>query len=213
MIQIKSFTFNPFQENTYLLINEKNECIIIDPGMYSASEQMELDTYITSNNLKPIMLINTHCHIDHIFGNNYCINKYKLQLQSHEKEIEVLNSGLFTAKSYGLNYDPSPQIELFLKENQTINFGDSTLKVLFTPGHSPGSVSLYSEENHFVIVGDALFYQSIGRTDLPGGKHQTLIQSIESQLMTLPDKTNVMSGHGPITNIGHERQFNPFLND
>jgi len=213
MIQIKSFTFNPFQENTYLLINEKNECIIIDPGMYSASEQMELDSYITSNNLKPVMLINTHCHIDHIFGNNYCVNKYKLQLQSHEKEIEVLNSGLFTAKSYGLNYDPSPQIELFLKENQTINFGDSTIKVLFTPGHSPGSVSLYSEENHFVIVGDALFYQSIGRTDLPGGNHQTLIQSIEAQLMTLPDKTSVMSGHGPITNIGHERQFNPFLND
>jgi hydroxyacylglutathione hydrolase len=213
MIQIKSFTFNPFQENTYILINENNECIIIDPGMYSASEQMELDSYITSNNLKPVMLINTHCHIDHIFGNNYCVNKYHLQLQSHEKEIEVLNSGLFTAKSYGLNYDPSPQIELFLKENQTIKFGDSTLKVLFTPGHSPGSISLYSEENHFVIVGDALFYQSIGRTDLPGGNHQTLIQSIESQLMTLPDKTSVMSGHGPMTNIGHERQFNPFLND
>ena len=213
MIQIKSFTFNPFQENTYLLINEKNECIIIDPGMYSASEQIELDSYITINKLKPIMLINTHCHIDHIFGNNYCVNKYNLQLQSHEKEIEVLNSGLFTAKSYGLNYDTSPKIELFLKENQTIKFGDSTLKVLFTPGHSPGSISLYSEENHFVIVGDALFYQSIGRTDLPGGNHQTLIQSIESQLMILPDKTSVMSGHGPMTNIGHERQFNPFLND
>jgi glyoxylase-like metal-dependent hydrolase (beta-lactamase superfamily II) len=112
-----------------------------------------------------------------------------------------------------MNYDPSPQIEIFLSENQTIAFGDSTLKVLFTPGHSPGSVSLYSEENHFVIVGDALFYQSIGRTDLPGGNHQTLIQSIESQLMTLPDKTSVMSGHGPMTNIGHEKQFNPFLND
>ena len=213
MIQIKSFTFNPFQENTYLLINDNKDCIIIDPGMYSASEQMELDSYITSNNLKPVMLINTHCHIDHIFGNNYCVNKYNIQLQSHEKEIEVLNSGLFTAKSYGLNYDPSPQIEIFLSENQTIAFGDSTLKVLFTPGHSPGSVSLYSEENHFVIVGDALFYQSIGRTDLPGGNHQTLIQSIESQLMTLPDKTSVMSGHGPMTNIGHEKQFNPFLNE
>jgi glyoxylase-like metal-dependent hydrolase (beta-lactamase superfamily II) len=134
-------------------------------------------------------------------------------LQSHEKEIEVLNSGLFTAKSYGLNYDPSPQIELFLTENLLIPFGNSKLKVLFTPGHSPGSVSLYSEDNQFVIVGDALFYQSVGRTDLPGGNHQTLINSINTQLMTLPEKTIVMSGHGPITNIGHEKQFNPFLND
>lgn len=213
MIQIKSFTFNPFQENTYLLINELNECIIIDPGMYSASEQMEFDAYITKNNLNPVKLINTHCHIDHIFGNNYCINKYQLQLQGHVKEIEVLNSGLFTAQSYGLNYDPSPKIEVYLSENQIIPFGKSYLKILFTPGHSPGSISLYSEDNHFVIVGDALFYQSIGRTDLPGGNHQTLIESIKTQLMTLPDKTSVMSGHGPITNIGHEKQFNPFLND
>jgi hydroxyacylglutathione hydrolase len=212
MLQIKKFTFNPFQENTYIIYNDDKECLIIDPGMYSASEQIELDNFIKENRLNPIQLINTHCHIDHIFGNNYCSKKYNLKLHIHENEIPVLESGINTARMYGLNYDESPKADVFIDINKPIQLGHQQLKILFTPGHSPGSLSFYSEEQNFIIVGDALFRQSIGRTDLPGGDYDTLIQSIKTQLLTLPENTIVYSGHGPETTIGHERVYNPFLN-
>jgi len=212
MLKIQSFTFNPFQENTYILYNDQKECVIIDPGMYTASEQIQLDAFIKENQLKPIQLINTHCHIDHIFGNNYCVNKYQLELFIHKNEIPVLESGLQTAKMYGLNYDESPMATQFIDESNVIKIGNETLSIIFTPGHSPGSLSFYSQSNQFVIVGDALFFQSIGRTDLPGGDYDTLIESIQNQLMVLPNETNVYSGHGSETTIGHEKLYNPFLN-
>lgn len=212
MLKIQSFTFNPFQENTYILYNDQKECVIIDPGMYTASEQNQLDAFIKENQLKPIQLINTHCHIDHIFGNNYCVNKYRLELFIHKKEIPVLESGLQTAKIYGLNYDESPMATQFIDESNVIKIGNETLSIIFTPGHSPGSLSFYSQSNQFVIVGDALFFQSIGRTDLPGGDYDTLIESIQNQLMILPNETTVYSGHGTETTIGHEKLYNPFLN-
>ncbi|MDP2175797.1 MAG: MBL fold metallo-hydrolase [Bacteroidota bacterium] len=212
MLKIQSFTFNPFQENTYILYNDQKECVIIDPGMYTASEQIQLDAFIKENQLKPIQLINTHCHIDHIFGNNYCVNKYQLELFIHKNEIPVLESGLQTAKMYGLNYDESPMATQFIDESNVIKIGNETLSIIFTPGHSPGSLSFYSQSNQFVIVGDALFFQSIGRTDLPGGDYDTLIESIQNQLMVLPNETKVYSGHGSETTIGHEKLYNPFLN-
>jgi hydroxyacylglutathione hydrolase len=211
MLNIHSFTFNPFQENTYIIYNEHKECIIIDPGMYSATEQMQLNSYIIQNEFNPIQLINTHCHIDHIFGNKYCSDTYQLELCIHKNEIPVLDSGNNTAIIYGLNYDESPLASKFITEQDVIKIGDETLDILFTPGHSPGSLSFYSAKNGFIIVGDALFYQSIGRTDLPGGDYDTLIESIKSQLMSLPDETMVYSGHGPKTTIGFEKNNNPFL--
>ncbi|MEX0596535.1 MAG: MBL fold metallo-hydrolase, partial [Candidatus Paceibacterota bacterium] len=210
MLNIQSFTFNPFQENTYLIYNDSKDCIIIDPGMYSASEQIEFDDFINQNALNPVQLINTHCHIDHIFGNKYCVDKYQLGLCIHKNEIPVLDSGNNTARIYGLNYDESPLASQFIVENGIIELGDETLNILYTPGHSPGSLSFHSSKDGFVIAGDALFYESIGRTDLPGGDYDTLIRSIKTQLLSLPDDTIVYSGHGPKTSVGHEKTRNPF---
>jgi hydroxyacylglutathione hydrolase len=211
MLKVHSFTFNPFQENTYIVYNDEKSCIIFDPGMYTASEEKLLMDFISSNGLKPQMLINTHCHIDHIFGNAWCAAQYKLPLQIHRMEQVILERGSLMAATYGLNYSESVKASVFLEENQEIRLGNDTLKLLFTPGHSPGSLSFYSQADHFVIAGDALFYESIGRTDLPGGDHATLIHAIKTQLLTLPEDTIVYSGHGPATDIGHEKAYNPFL--
>lgn len=211
MLFVQSFSFNPFQENTYIIYNESRECIIVDPGMYNSAEEQELSEFISVNQLKPLYLFNTHCHIDHILGNLYCIEKYKLKYYCHRNELDVLNAGTATAIMYGLRYTESPKPDVWIKENEELKLGKDTLKALYTPGHSPGGISFYSEEGDFVIVGDALFYQSIGRTDLPGGHHQTLINAIKNELLTLPEGTKVYSGHGPATTIGNEKKFNPFL--
>jgi hydroxyacylglutathione hydrolase len=211
MLSVHSFSFNPFQENTYILYNEAMECIIIDPGMYNAREEMEFSAFIESNRLKPLMLLNTHCHIDHILGNRYCSDRYHLALQCHVNELALLEIGKATAEVYEFNYNESPAPATFIQENEIIRFGKDELKALFTPGHSPGSLSFYSAADNFVISGDALFYQSIGRSDLPGGNYETLISSIKNELLTLPDDTKVYSGHGAVTSIGYEKVFNPFL--
>jgi hydroxyacylglutathione hydrolase len=211
MLRVQSFTFNPFQENTYIVYNENNSCIIFDPGMYSATEEKVLHDFIRANQLKPTHLVNTHCHIDHIFGNSWCAGQFKLPLQTHRLEQQVLESGAISASLYGLNYTESVKASVFLEAGTTLNLDQDQLSILFTPGHSPGSLSFYSAEDGFVISGDALFYESIGRTDLPGGDYQTLIDAIQTQLLTLPESTTVYSGHGPATSIGHERHFNPFV--
>lgn len=213
MFQIKIFNCNPFQENTYLLYNENRNCVIIDPGMYNASEQILFENFLKENDLTPKVLINTHCHIDHVFSNQYCVEKYGLELGIHQEDLQVLQAAEFSARSYQLNYNPSPNPAYYIEPLSEIKLDNDVLKVLFTPGHSPGSISFYCEKQHFCIVGDALFFQSIGRTDFPGGHHQTLIDSIKTQLFSLPDNTIVHSGHGAQTTIGHEKQFNPFLND
>lgn len=211
MLSVYHFTFNPFQENTYIIYNEEKRCIIIDPGMYNVHEEMMLDNFITSSGLKPEYLINTHCHIDHILGNTYCAEKYNLALHAHTLERGMMDMGRTSASLYGLKYTESVPISVFIDEKDTIRLGNDELKILFTPGHSPGSLSFYDEQGKFVIAGDALFRESIGRTDLPGGDHQTLIQAIREKLFTLPDQTIVYSGHGPGTTIGHEKLYNPFL--
>lgn len=213
MLQVMSFTFGPFSENTYVLSNEHGECIIFDPGMYQSSEEQELDRYLTASKLKPVLLINTHCHIDHIMGNTYCSEKYGLNLQAHALEKQVLDMGITSANLYGLHYNPSVPISNFLTENDSIVLGEDKLKILFTPGHSPGSLSFYNIKQNFVISGDVLFRNSIGRTDLPGGDYDTLINSIKSKLLVLPGNTTVYSGHGPSTTIEFEADSNPFLNN
>ena len=211
MLQVMSFTFNPFSENTYIVSNENKECIIFDPGMYSSQEEQILDTYIKTAGLKPIYLINTHCHIDHIFGNTYCSETYQLELQCHSLEKQILAMGKTSAALYGLHYRESIEPTIFLKENESIKLGEDSLKMFLTPGHSPGSLSFYSQKDGFVIAGDVLFSNSIGRSDLPLGNHETLIHSIKEHLLSLPDETVVFSGHGPETTIGYERAHNPFL--
>lgn len=211
MISIKSFIFGPFQENTYVLYDETKECIIIDPGCYDNRERAELAGFIEENKLKPVKLINTHCHLDHVFGNGFVADTYTLKLEINKQDQPVLDSYLMSAKMYGLNAAPSPQPSVFLNEGDIISFGNSTLEILFTPGHSPGSITFYNREQQVMIAGDVLFYGSIGRSDLPGGNSATLISSIKNKLIPLGDNYTVYSGHGPSTTIGFERMNNPFL--
>jgi hydroxyacylglutathione hydrolase len=210
-LTIHTLTFNPFEENTYLIASPSGECIIIDPGCFDRSEQKELKQTIQDLGLKPVRLINTHCHIDHILGNAFVAEEYNLGLEIHQGELPVLESGTVVAGMYGVPYNPSPSPASFLAEGDIIVFDGHNIRILFTPGHSPASICLHNETDGWVIGGDVLFYESIGRTDLPGGDHATLLRSIRTQLFVLPGETVVYPGHGPTTTIGYEKMFNPFL--
>jgi len=211
MISVAKFTFNPYQENTYVLYDETKECIIIDPGMYEQAEKDNMEDFIKNNNLKPVKLLNTHCHIDHVLGNKFIAEKYGLALEAHEKEVEVLAPVVQYGLAMGIHAEPSPSIAKFLTEQDTIQFGKSELTILFAPGHSPGSICFYSAADNLLIGGDVLFKMSIGRTDLPGGDHQTLLNSISNKLWKLPENTIVYPGHMEKTTIGFEKRNNPFF--
>ena len=212
-MNIKIFTFNQFFENTFIISDSTNECIIIDPGCYEKNEKKILQDYILTNNLVPTRLINTHCHIDHILGNNFVSKTWDLELEIHHKDIDLLKNSKNIADLYGfVNYENSPITNKFLVEGDIIEFGKSKLEVLFTPGHAPGHISLYSKNENFIISGDVLFNNSIGRTDLPGGNYNTLIDTIKNKILCLDDSTVVYCGHGPSTTVGKERINNPFLN-
>ena len=211
MLQIKSFEFSPIQENTYLLYNELNDCIIIDPGCYFDAEKEELVAFIQDHNLKPVLLLNTHCHLDHVFGNKMLAEKYGLTLHIHEKEKAVLAFAPTSGLMYDMPFDNYTGDINLLNEGEIIKLGNDELKILLTPGHSPGSLSFYCDKNKFVISGDALFKNSVGRSDLPGGNHEQLIESIKKNLLTLPEDTIVYSGHGPVTTVGAEKMENPYL--
>ena len=207
------FTFNDFSENSYLIYDDTKECIIIDPGNNNASEDKTLSDFIEANDLKPVRLLNTHCHLDHVFGNKYVADKYQLGLEIHKGEIPVLESTPQVCAMYGIPYlNPSPAPSAFLQEGTNVTFGDTKLSIHLTPGHSPASVSFYNAEDGYIIGGDVLFKGSIGRTDLPGGNFDTLIESIKTSFLSLPDETLVYSGHGPKTTVGEERAGNPFIN-
>lgn len=210
-MNIAHFTFNPFAENTYILYDESKECVIIDPGCSNSEEEEQLTDFIESNGLIPVKLINTHCHIDHVLGNKFVSDKYNMPLTSHKGESVILAMQPQISTMYGVPYDPSPEISIFLDDGDNVTFGKTTLKVFFTPGHSPASISFYNEEEGVVIGGDVLFQGSIGRTDLPGGDFDTLAKSIKEKLYVLPDNVVVYSGHGPSTTIGTEKRTNPFV--
>jgi len=212
MIQIQSITANPFAENTFVLFDESKECVIIDPGCYEAHEEETLSGFIANNDLKPVRLINTHCHIDHVLGVAYVAEKYNLGFEFHQKDMPVFESTEMVANMYGIS-DIKLPIEPtgFLNESDTVEFGNSKLEILFVPGHAPGHIAFLNRTQKFVIGGDVLFQGSIGRTDLPGGDHATLISNIKSKLLPLGDDFTVYCGHGPETNMGWEREHNQFL--
>jgi len=212
MIKKQKITFNPFQENTVILWDETKECVIIDAGCYEKEEQEYLVDFIGKNELKPVKLISTHSHIDHVLGNTFVVNKYNIPLEIHQKDEETLKSVGLYAGNYGFGmYQESPLPSSYLKAGENVKFGNSELEVRFVPGHAPGHVVFIAREEKFVINGDCLFRGSIGRTDLPGGDYDTLISSIKSQLFTLPNDFVVYCGHGPETTIGFEKENNPFL--
>ena len=211
-MNVKSFTFNPFQENTYIVYDQSKDCLIIDPGCYTDAERKELKKFIEEKELKPVKLINTHCHIDHILGNKFASEQWDLELCMHKEDLPLLENAAEISKMYGLDdYEGSPYPKRFLAQGDTLTFGESSFEILFTPGHAPGHICLYSKENNLLIAGDVIFQRSIGRTDLPGGDHSTLIDSIITQLFPLPNETQVFCGHGPSTNLGYEKEHNPFL--
>ncbi len=212
MTQVETLTFNAFQENMYLVYDDTRECVIFDPGCNSVAEQNKLAETIENKGLRPVRLINTHCHLDHVFGNYFVAQKYNLSLEIHKGEVPVLEAVPRVCKTYGIpmmNESPAPGG--FIEAGETIKFGETELKVLFTPGHSQASLSFYCEKDKFVIAGDVLFLQSIGRTDLPGGDFDTLIESIRTQIFPLGDDVKVYPGHGPATTVGYEKLNNPFL--
>lgn len=211
MLTVTSFVFSPVQENTYVVHNEAGDCIIVDPGCYFGNERNELKEFIQNSQLAPKYLLNTHCHLDHVFGNKFIHDTYGLTLHLHEKEKPLLDYAPTSGLSWGLPFDNYRGDLIFLREEEVIRLGDDELQVLFTPGHSPGHVSFWCQAQHFVLSGDVLFRQSIGRTDLPGGSFDTLIQSIREKLFVLPDETVVYPGHGPETTVGAEKEDNPFL--
>ena len=211
-MKLKSFTFNQFYENTFIVSDSTNNCIIIDPGCYSNDEKNILKKYIEDNNLNPVKLINTHCHIDRILGNKFVAITWDLNLEIHQNDIELLENSAEIARLYGfIDYEKSPSTTQFLNEGDIVEFGNSKLKILYTPWHAPGHISLYSKEEKFIISGDVLFKSSIGRTDLPGGDFNVLIESIKTKILCLDDDTVVYCGHGPATTVGYERANNPFL--
>ena len=211
MLTVKVFVFNSVAENTYIIFNEQKYAIIIDPGCYFEEEKNQLKNFLFTNELNPVQLLNTHCHLDHIFGNKWVHETYGLELYLHANEEMVLAHGPQSGQNWGMPFENYAGALNFLKQGDIVMLGNDELEVLETPGHSPGSISFYCAAQKFVIAGDALFKESIGRTDLPGSNHHSLIESINNQLMVLPDDVIVYSGHGEETTIGHERKYNPFL--
>ena len=211
MLTIKSFEFNPVQENTYVLSTQKDACCIIDPGCYFGNERTALKEYVEQQGLSPKILLNTHCHLDHVFGAQFVWETWDLPLHLHEKERPVLAGAPAAGLRWGMPFENYRGEQVLLVPGQSVILGEDELEVLFLPGHSPGSVGFYCREQGFLIGGDVLFRESIGRTDLPGGDHETLLKSIRGQLWPLPDETIVYPGHGEPTTIGWERAHNPFL--
>jgi glyoxylase-like metal-dependent hydrolase (beta-lactamase superfamily II) len=212
MIKVEKFVVNPLGENSFVLIDEKTKkCVFIDPGFYYGEEQDEVKAYIERNGLKPVKIINTHCHFDHIMGVDFIRGVYKIPFLAHADDAFWIEKAVDQGKMFGFDMKPVKPIDEFIEEEQLIEFGESSLEVIHVPGHAPGHVVFYSPTDNFLIAGDVLFYGSIGRTDLPGGDFDTLITNIKEKLFSLPDGTKVYCGHGPETTLGFEKENNPFL--
>lgn len=210
-MEIHRIVFSPIEVNTYILADASGDCAVIDCGCYDESEFKKLEQFISEKKLHPVLLLNTHCHLDHIFGNNFMLEKYNLRSLSHEQDEKNRTNSMSHALMFGLTMENPPEPAGFLTDNQKLTFGSIELKTLHVPGHSPGSIAFYSEKEGCVFTGDALFAGSIGRTDLPGGSSDTLLASIKTRLFTLPSDTVVYPGHGGKTDIKTEMRYNPFF--
>ncbi len=212
MLHIKQFEFSPFQENTYVLYSDQKHCWIIDPGCYDSEEKQALVDFITSEGLTPTRLLNTHCHLDHVFGNAFVYAQWGLRPEYHEKDEPTMRMAPISANMYGIpGFENSPSPERYLKETDVLELDGTEVEMRFCPGHAPGHLVFILHEQKDIIGGDVLFNGSIGRTDLPGGDHETLLRSIREQLYVLDDDYVVHSGHGPTTTIGQEKKSNPFM--
>lgn len=211
MLKIEKFVVNPLQENTFVLSDETGECIFIDPGFYFDVEQKEIIGYVADNNLKPSKITNTHCHFDHIMGVEFIRNQFNIPFHAHPDDAFWVKQAIFQGKMFGFEMETVQPPDYFYQENESLKFGNTELEIIHVPGHSPGHVVFYSEQENILIAGDVLFHGSIGRTDLPGGNYETLISGIKEKLFNLPDETKVYCGHGPETTLGFEKKSNPFL--
>ena len=210
MLQIKTFVFNPFSENTYIVYDDTLEAVVIDPGCYERDEKDQLDHFIKTEKLKIKYLLNTHCHIDHVLGNYHVKEKYQVPFLMHKKDESVLKAVKAYAPNYGFTNYTETLPDQFLEEGDKVIFGNSEFSILFLPGHAPGHIGFYNENEKILLSGDVLFQGSVGRTDLPGGNHETLINSIRQKLFVLPNDVVVYSGHGATTTLGEEKISNPF---
>jgi len=211
MLTIKKFIFNPFQLNAYVIYDENGDCLLFDTAVSTGAEMKQLENFIAENNLTPKLLVNTHSHIDHIIGNRKVADRYQLKLAAHPAGQGFIDRAEDSSARFGLPFDGIKKIDIPLDEGDTLTLGKHVLKVFYTPGHADGSLCFYAEPEGFVITGDVLFRQSIGRTDLPTGDYDVLQKSIWEKLFVLPDETIVYPGHGPDTNIGIEKKTNPFV--
>lgn len=211
-LHIQKFTFNPFQENSYVVSAPDKSAVIIDPGCLTTTEKEELSAYISKNELHVKALLSTHCHIDHVLGNTYVLRKYPVDYYIHKLDLPVLAAAERSAQVYGIEgFEPSPPPTQFLEDKQLLNFGDIELEVIFGPGHAPGHVAFYSSKDAVIISGDILFQGSFGRVDLPGGDIEILKQTVKERFFTLPEETVIYCGHGPNTSIGKEKKSNYIL--
>jgi glyoxylase-like metal-dependent hydrolase (beta-lactamase superfamily II) len=211
MLQFHCFTFNAFSENTYIVFDETKKAVLIDPGCYDKDEQKTLVDYVEKKELSVVAVYNTHCHIDHVLGNDFCKNHFKVPIYVPEKELPQLRAVKLYAPMYGFGKYREAEPDGFVPETGFVSFGNSAMKILFVPGHAPGHVVFYAEKEEFCISGDVLFRESIGRTDLPGGNHEQLLKNIKEVMYKLPDSVLICSGHGQTTTIGHEKKYNPFV--
>jgi hydroxyacylglutathione hydrolase len=212
VLRIHRFTFNPFQENTWVL-SAGAEALVIDPGCWNTEEEHELESYLADNGLRPVRVVLTHAHLDHVFGCAWMHSRYGLLPELHPADLPILRNAPRQGSLYGVPCQDPPEPERFLEAGQVIRLGDAELEVLFVPGHAPGHIAFWCERQRFVVSGDVLFQRSIGRTDLPGGDMDTLLSSIRDVLFPLGDDVRVCSGHGPDTTIGEERRLNPFVRE
>ena len=212
-MKVQKFIFSPFQENTYIVWDEgTKDAIIIDPGCLSKTEEVELENFISQNHLKVNYLFNTHGHLDHIFGNAFVMNNFNPVHYAPEKDMPLFEKAQEQAKNFGLTMKKSPTPDFFFDESKNIEFANSKIELFFTPGHTPGEFCIYFPLDNICFSGDVLFKESIGRTDLWGGNYETLMHSINSKILILPDETVIYAGHGEKSNIQYEKLNNPFLN-